>query len=79
MASKEDPERRAGGTRHSQKLSPRHDERERRRSEENSSVSVDDAKRRRDDDFRDRKRDDRETIIVKVTRLPLYPCRYGIL
>lgn len=76
MASKEDPERRAGGTRHSQRLSPRHDERERRRSEENSSVSVDDAKRRRDDDFRDRKRDDREIITVKVTWLPLYPCWY---
>ncbi|XP_010460420.1 PREDICTED: THO complex subunit 2-like isoform X2 [Camelina sativa] len=60
-----DLERRAGGSRHSQRLSPRHDERERRRSEENSSVSVDDAKRRRDDDFRDRKRDDRESITVK--------------
>ncbi|XP_023644586.1 THO complex subunit 2 isoform X2 [Capsella rubella] len=60
-----DLERRAGGLRHSQRLSPRHDERERRRSEENSSVSVDDAKRRRDDDFRDRKRDDRESITVK--------------
>lgn len=66
MAAKEDLERRAGGARHSQRLSPRHDERERRRSEENLSVSVDDAKRRRDDDFRDRKRDDRETITVKV-------------
>ncbi|CAH8349699.1 unnamed protein product [Eruca vesicaria subsp. sativa] len=65
MASKEEPERRAGGTRHSQRLSPRHDDRERRRSEENTSVSVDDSKRRRDDDFRDRKRDDRETIILK--------------
>ncbi|CAH2033971.1 unnamed protein product [Thlaspi arvense] len=65
MASKEEPERRAGSTRHSQRLSPRHDERERRRSEENSSVAVDDTKRRRDDDFRDRKRDDRETISVK--------------
>ncbi|KAF8097255.1 hypothetical protein N665_0292s0034 [Sinapis alba] len=65
MASKEDPERRAGGTRHSQRLSPRHDERERRRSEENTSVSVEDSKRRRDDDFRDRKRDDRETIMLK--------------
>ncbi|CAN8291333.1 unnamed protein product [Cochlearia groenlandica] len=62
---KEDTERRAGGTKHSQRLSPRHDERERRRSEENSSVSVDDTKRRRDDDFRDRKREDRETFSVK--------------
>ncbi|XP_048593930.1 THO complex subunit 2 [Brassica napus] len=65
MASKEEPERRAGVTRHSQRLSPRHDERERRRSEENTSVSVEESKRRRDDDFRDRKRDDRETIILK--------------
>jgi THO complex subunit 2 len=66
MAAKEDLERRAGGARHSQRLSPRHEEREKRRSEENLSVSVDDAKRRRDDDIRDRKRDDRETITVKV-------------
>ncbi|WZZ10565.1 hypothetical protein YC2023_096486 [Brassica napus] len=65
MASKEEPERRAGVTRHSQRLSPRHDERERRRSEENTSVSVEESKRRRDDDFRDRKRDDRETILLK--------------
>lgn len=62
----EDVDRRAGATRHSQRLSPRIDERERRRSEENSSASVDDTKRRRDDDFRDRKRDDREAIALKV-------------
>ncbi|XP_010556226.1 PREDICTED: THO complex subunit 2 [Tarenaya hassleriana] len=62
----EDGDRRVGGAaRHSQRLSPRHDERERRQSEENSSPSMDDTKRRREDDFRERKRDDRETIPLK--------------
>ncbi|XP_010531606.1 PREDICTED: THO complex subunit 2-like [Tarenaya hassleriana] len=61
----EDVDRKAGTSRHSQRLSPRIDERERRRSEENSSASMDDTKCRREDDFRDRKRDDREMIAMK--------------
>ena len=61
----EDVDRRFGTTRHAQKLSPRHDEKERRRSEE-SLVSQEDAKRRREDDFRDRKRDDRDGLAMKV-------------
>lgn len=63
----EDADRRFGNTRHMQKLSPRHEERERRRSEENASVLQDDTKRRRDDEFRDRKRDERDTVSIKVT------------
>lgn len=62
----EDSDRRAATTRHTQRLSPRHDEKERRRSEENSSISQDDSKRRREDDFRERKRDDREGLPIKV-------------
>ncbi|KAH6773938.1 THO2 [Perilla frutescens var. frutescens] len=62
----DDTDRRFGNARHTQKLSPRHDERERRRSEENASVLQDDTKRRRDDEFRDRKRDERDTISIKV-------------
>ncbi|GAY56567.1 hypothetical protein CUMW_172890 [Citrus unshiu] len=62
----EDADKRFGSTRHSQRLSPRHDEKERRRSEENSLVSQDDAKRRREDDFRERKREDREGLSLKM-------------
>ncbi|XVF43449.1 hypothetical protein PTKIN_Ptkin02bG0040900 [Pterospermum kingtungense] len=62
----DDPDRRFGSSRHSQRLSPRHDEKERRRSEENSLVSQDDEKRRREDDFRERKRDEREGLSMKV-------------
>ncbi|XP_065856982.1 THO complex subunit 2 isoform X2 [Euphorbia lathyris] len=62
----EDADRRFGTTRHGQRLSPRHEEKERRRSEENSLVSQDDAKRRREDDFRERKRDEREGLSIKV-------------
>ncbi|KAK3222127.1 hypothetical protein Dsin_009152 [Dipteronia sinensis] len=62
----EDADRRFGNTRHTQRLSPRHDEKERRRSEENSVASQDDAKRRREDDFRDRKREEREGLTLKV-------------
>ncbi|KAJ9135684.1 hypothetical protein P3X46_032837 [Hevea brasiliensis] len=62
----EDADRRFGTTRHTQRLSPRHEEKERRRSEENSLVSQDDAKRRREDDFRDRKREEREGLSMKV-------------
>ncbi|KAG4391721.1 hypothetical protein GLYMA_05G241400v4 [Glycine max] len=53
----EDVDRRYGATRHSQRLSPRHEEKERRWSEE-TVVSQDDAKRRKEDDFRDRKREE---------------------
>ncbi|KAJ4710125.1 THO complex subunit 2 [Melia azedarach] len=62
----EDADRRSGSTRHTQRLSPRHDEKERRRSEENSLVSLDDAKRRREDDFRERKREEREGLSLKM-------------
>lgn len=62
----EDADRRYGATRHSQRLSPRHEEKERRRSEENSLVSQDDAKRRKEDDFRDRKREERDVLLMKV-------------
>ncbi|KAF8040092.1 hypothetical protein BT93_B2344 [Corymbia citriodora subsp. variegata] len=61
----EDSDRRFGVTRHAQRLSPRHDERERRRSEENIA-SQDDAKRKKEDDFRDRKREEREGMLLKV-------------
>ncbi|KAF7808544.1 THO complex subunit 2 [Senna tora] len=61
----EDADRRYGATRHSQRLSPRHEEKERRRSEENSIVSQDDAKRRKEDDFRDRKREERDALSMK--------------
>lgn len=61
----EDSDRRFGVTRHAQRLSPRHDERERRRSEENIA-SQDDAKRKKEDDFRDRKREEREGLSLKA-------------
>ncbi|XVE91824.1 hypothetical protein REPUB_Repub01dG0045100 [Reevesia pubescens] len=62
----EDPDRRFGSARHAQRLSPRHEEKERRWSEENSLVSQDDGKRRREDDFRERKREEREGLSMKV-------------
>ncbi|KAL3635917.1 THO complex subunit 2 [Castilleja foliolosa] len=62
----EDADRRFGSARHAQKLSPRHEERERRRSEDNASVLLDDMKRRREDEFRDRKRDERDAVSVKM-------------
>lgn len=65
-ASRRDDDNDRRLARHPQKLSPRHDERERRRSEENASVLQDDTKRRRDDEFRDRKRDERDAISIKV-------------
>lgn len=68
----EDADRRFGNARHTQKLSPRHEERERRRSEENASVLQDDIKRRRDDEFRDRKRDERDAVLIKVTENLLF-------
>ncbi|KAJ6379604.1 hypothetical protein OIU76_016278 [Salix suchowensis] len=61
----EDADRRFGTTRHAQRLSPRHDEKERRRSEENSVVSQDDTKRRKEDDVRERKREEREGLSMK--------------
>ncbi|XP_068661475.1 THO complex subunit 2-like isoform X2 [Aristolochia californica] len=62
----EEADRRVGTNRHMQRLSPRHEEKERRRSEENLMLSQDDSKRRREDDFRERKRDERESLSVKV-------------
>lgn len=59
----DDSDRRIGSARHGQRLSPRHEERERRRSEE---LLQDDMKRRRDDDFRDRKREERDGLQIKV-------------
>ncbi|KAI5382682.1 THO complex subunit 2, variant 4, partial [Lathyrus oleraceus] len=53
----EDADRRYGATRHSQRLSPRHEEKEQRRSEE-TVILQEDPKRRKDDDFRDRKREE---------------------
>ncbi|KAJ7955431.1 THO complex subunit 2 [Quillaja saponaria] len=61
----DEADRRFGTTRHSQRLSPRHDEKERRRSEDNLLVSQDDTKRRREDDFRDRKREERDMQSLK--------------
>ncbi|KAG5531982.1 hypothetical protein RHGRI_026559 [Rhododendron griersonianum] len=49
----EDANRRFGNARHSQKLSPRHEERERRRSKVNNFITLEDAKRRREEDFRE--------------------------
>ncbi|KAJ9546923.1 LOW QUALITY PROTEIN: hypothetical protein OSB04_019466 [Centaurea solstitialis] len=62
----EDADRRFGTARHSQRLSPKHDDRERRRSEENLLVSQEDAKRRREDEFRERKREEREGFSTKL-------------
>ncbi|XP_043721403.1 THO complex subunit 2 [Telopea speciosissima] len=62
----EDADRRVSNTRHIQRLSPRHEEKERRRSEENLLVSQDDAKHRREVEFRERKRDERDGPSVKV-------------
>ncbi|KAE9613874.1 putative THO complex, subunitTHOC2, THO complex subunit 2 domain-containing protein [Lupinus albus] len=61
----EDSDRRYAATRHSQRLSPRHEEKERRQSEE-TVVSQDDARRRKEDDFRDRKREERDGLSMKV-------------
>ncbi|GMH01955.1 hypothetical protein Nepgr_003794 [Nepenthes gracilis] len=62
----EDADRKFGTARHSQRLSPRHDEKERRRSEEISLLGQDEMKRRREDEIRERKREDREALPVKV-------------
>ncbi|KAM0000916.1 putative THO complex, subunitTHOC2, THO complex subunit 2 domain-containing protein [Helianthus debilis subsp. tardiflorus] len=62
----EDSDRRFGTARHSQRLSPRHDDRERRRSEENMLLSQEDAKRRREEEIRERKREEREAFSNKM-------------
>lgn len=63
----EDSDRRFATGRHSQRLSPRLEEKERRRSEENVISSQDDLKRRREDEFRERKRElDRDSLPLKV-------------
>ncbi|XP_038684183.1 THO complex subunit 2 isoform X4 [Tripterygium wilfordii] len=63
----EDADRRFGTARHTQKLSPRHEDKERRRSEENSSISQEDAKRRREEELRERKREERDGHSTKVS------------
>ncbi|KAJ1286808.1 hypothetical protein BS78_03G380500 [Paspalum vaginatum] len=62
----EDADRRGGSTRHIQRSSPRHDEKERRQSEENTSSFQDDGKHRREEDIRDRKHEDRDVVSNKV-------------
>ncbi|XP_031492162.1 THO complex subunit 2 isoform X2 [Nymphaea colorata] len=62
----EESDRRAGNARYMQRLSPRHEDKERRRSEENLIASLDDAKRRREEDMKERKRDDRDILSVKA-------------
>lgn len=61
----DDADRRGNSTRHGQRLSPRHEDKERRRSVENTSVSQDDGKRRREDEFSERKREERDALFVK--------------
>jgi THO complex subunit 2 len=63
----DDTDRRTGSTRHIQRSSPRHDEKERRQSEENASLLQDDGKHRREEDIRDRKREDKDVLSNKVT------------
>uniref|UniRef100_M8C3P4 THO complex subunit 2 n=1 Tax=Aegilops tauschii TaxID=37682 RepID=M8C3P4_AEGTA len=62
----EDGDRRGGSTRHTQRLSPRHDEKERWHVEENVPLSQDDGKHRREEDLRDRKREDRDVSSSRV-------------
>jgi len=62
----EDSDRRGGSTRHTQRSSPRRDEKERWHLEENASLSQDDGKHRREEDLRDRKREDRDVSSSKV-------------
>ena len=85
----EDADRRFGTTRHTRRLSPRHEEKERRRSEENL-ISQDDAKRRREEEFRERKREERELgmslkvmvvqiqAIYLICHVPLYDCKINL-
>jgi THO complex subunit 2 len=62
----EDSDRRGGSTRHTQRSSPRRDEKERWHLEENASLPQDDGKHRREEDLRDRKREDRDVSSSKV-------------
>lgn len=63
----EDTERRPSNTRHSQRLSPRLDEKEYKHSEERLLACQEEAiKRRREDDFRERKHDERDGSSIKV-------------
>ncbi|VAH83532.1 unnamed protein product [Triticum turgidum subsp. durum] len=62
----EDGDRRGGSTRHTQRLSPRHDEKERWHVEENAPLLQDDGKHRREEDLRDRKREDRDVSSSRV-------------
>lgn len=62
----DESDRRVGSSRHTQRLSPRHEDKERRRSEENLSILQDDSKRRREEEFRERKRDERDGLPNKV-------------
>ncbi|VAH85586.1 unnamed protein product [Triticum turgidum subsp. durum] len=62
----EDSDRRGSSTRHTQRSSPRRDEKERWHLEENAPLSQDDGKHRREEDLRDRKREDRDVSSSKV-------------
>ncbi|KAK9750246.1 hypothetical protein RND81_02G181900 [Saponaria officinalis] len=62
----DDFDRRFGTGRHAQRLSPRHEEKERRRSEESLTTAQDDPKRRREEETRDRKREERDALMIKV-------------
>ncbi|CAA6659375.1 unnamed protein product [Spirodela intermedia] len=64
----EEADRRVTSARHTQRLSPKHDDKERRRSEENLPVLHEEAKRRREEDLRDRKRDERDSQQTKRER-----------
>jgi len=72
----EDVDRRFGTSRHAQRLSPRHEEKERRRSEENLLTLQDDPKRRREEEFRERKREERESLAMKVCEIAFCKCVY---
>ncbi|KAL9241909.1 hypothetical protein vseg_015966 [Gypsophila vaccaria] len=62
----DDFDRRFGTGKHAQRLSPRQEEKERRRSEESLSGVQDDPKRRREEETRDRKREERDALMIKV-------------
>eukprot|EP01018_Ginkgo_biloba_P036677 Gb_33812 [translate_table: standard] len=59
-------DRRSASSRPIQRLSPRREEK--RRSEEGSVASLDESKRRREDEFRDRKREERDILSIKVEK-----------
>ncbi|KAI3847949.1 hypothetical protein MKX03_017474 [Papaver bracteatum] len=60
----EDADRRVSNTRYMQRLSPRHEEKDRTRSEE-ISLASDDAKRRREEDFTNAASKRRKRILLK--------------